>query len=107
MNGGVTSLPILRETVNTVSEECPTRLGLTAEEIENKAPSLDVFFDTIAAERLRRMPADGSRLDGVLRRASRLAVAVGSLRDAVSSYMDGADEATALVWGTTLLLLEV
>ncbi|RAH50957.1 uncharacterized protein BO95DRAFT_379311 [Aspergillus brunneoviolaceus CBS 621.78] len=107
VNGGVTSLPILRETVNTVSEECPTRLGLTAEEIENKAPSLDVFFDTIAAERLRRMPADGSRLDGVLRRASRLAVAVGSLRDAVSSYMDGADEATALVWGTTLLLLEM
>ena len=49
VNGGVTSLPILRETVNTVSEECPTRLGLTAEEIENKAPSLDVFFDTIAA----------------------------------------------------------
>ncbi|RAL11990.1 ATP-binding protein [Aspergillus homomorphus CBS 101889] len=107
VNGGVTSLPILRETVNTVSEECPTRLGLTAEEIESKAPSLDDFFETIAAERLRRMPPDGSRLDGVLRRASRLAVAVGSLRDSVSSYMDGADEATALVWGTTLLLLEM
>lgn len=107
VNGGTASLPILRETVNTVSQECPTRLGLTANEIQAKSPTLDVFFDTIAAERLRRMPPDGSRLDGALRRASRLAVAVGSLRDSVYSFMDGAEEATKLIWGTNLLFLEV
>ncbi|PWY90317.1 hypothetical protein BO94DRAFT_463147 [Aspergillus sclerotioniger CBS 115572] len=107
VNGGTASLPILRETVFTVSQECPTRLGLTAREIQLKSPTLDVFFDTIAAERLRRMPPDGSRLDGALRRASRLAVAVGSLRDSVYSFMDGAEEATQMVWGTNLLLLEM
>ncbi|PYH98450.1 NACHT domain protein [Aspergillus ellipticus CBS 707.79] len=107
VNGGAASLPILRETVTTVSQECPSRLGLSATEVQAKAPTLDVFFDAIAAERLRRMPPDGSRLDGALRRASRLAVAVGSLRDSVSSFMDGAEEATKLVWGTTLLLLEM
>ncbi|PWY63637.1 NACHT domain protein [Aspergillus eucalypticola CBS 122712] len=107
VNGGTASLPILRETVNTVSQECPTRLGLTANEIQAKSPTLDVFFDTIAAERLRRMPPDGSRLDGALRRASRLAVAVGSLRDSVYSFMDGAEEATKLIWGTNLLFLEM
>ncbi|PWY66766.1 hypothetical protein BO70DRAFT_419083 [Aspergillus heteromorphus CBS 117.55] len=116
-NGGTTttttttttanSLPILRETVNTVSHECPSRLGASASEVQAKSPTLDVFFDAIAAERLRRMPPDGSRLDGALRRASRLAVAVGSLRDSVYSFMDGAEEATQLVWGTTLLLLEM
>ncbi|KAL2815866.1 hypothetical protein BDW59DRAFT_166600 [Aspergillus cavernicola] len=106
VDGGTTSLPILRGTVDTVAQECPARLGLNSKELQAKAPSVDVFFDTIASERLRRMPADGSRLDSALRRASRLAFAVASLRDSVTGFMDGADEATSMIWGTTLLLLE-
>lgn len=105
--GGTRSLPTLRETVDTVSLECPARLGISAKELQAKSPSIDDFFDAIAAERLRRMPADGSRLDSALCRASRLAFAVGSLRDSVVSFMSGADEATSMIWGATLLLLEV
>ncbi|PLN83280.1 NACHT domain protein [Aspergillus taichungensis] len=104
--GGARSLPTLREMVDTVSHECPARLGMSAKELQAKSPTVDDFFDAIAAERLRRMPADGSRLDGALCRASRLAFAVGSLRDSVVSFMSGADEATSMIWGATLLLLE-
>ncbi|KAL4779547.1 hypothetical protein BJX76DRAFT_340365 [Aspergillus varians] len=106
-DGGATSLPILRGTVDTVAQECPARLGLSSKDLQEKSPTVDVFFDAIAAERLRRMPADGSRLDSTLRRASRLAFAVASLRDSVTSFMDGAEEATQMIWGATLYLLEM
>ncbi|KAH2981084.1 hypothetical protein KXW58_002238 [Aspergillus fumigatus] len=105
--GSSGQLPILREMVQTVSRECEPRLGMSASAIQAKAPTIDTFFDAIAAERLRRMPPDGSRLDAALRRASSLAFAVASLRDAVVSFMDGADEATKLVWGGLLLTLEM
>ncbi|KAF7170799.1 hypothetical protein CNMCM5623_003318 [Aspergillus felis] len=100
-------LSVLGEMVQTVSRECESRLGMSARAIQEKAQTIDAFFDAIAAERLRHMPADGSRLDGALRRASSLAFAVASLRDAVVSFMDGAEEATKLVWGGLLLLLEM
>ncbi|KAL3476742.1 hypothetical protein BJX99DRAFT_136204 [Aspergillus californicus] len=106
-NGGRASLPILRDIVDTVAEECPAHLGINPDELQAKSPSVDVFFDTVAHERLRRMPADGSRLDSALRRASRLAFAVASLRDSVTGFMDGAEEATTMIWGTILLLLEM
>ncbi|KAL4929169.1 uncharacterized protein BDV17DRAFT_262012 [Aspergillus undulatus] len=106
VDGGTASLPILRGTVDEVAEECPSSLGLTSDELQRKSPTVDDFFDAVAGERLRRMPADGSRLDSTLRRASRLAFAVASLRDSVASFMDGAEEATKMIWGATLLLVE-
>ncbi|GAQ11642.1 hypothetical protein ALT_8963 [Aspergillus lentulus] len=105
--GSPGQLSMLREMVETVSRECNPRLGMSSSAIQAKAPTIDAFFDAIAVERLRHMPADGSRLDGALRRASSLAFAVASLRDAVVSFMDGAEEATRLVWGGLLLLLEM
>ncbi|KAL6237131.1 hypothetical protein BDW75DRAFT_249405 [Aspergillus navahoensis] len=107
VDGSPTSLPILRGAVDTAAQECHARLGLTPDELHKMSPTVDVFFDAIAGERLRRMPADGSRLDSTLRRASRLAFAVSSLRDSVTSFMDGAEEATTMIWGATLLLLEM
>lgn len=107
VDGGAGTSPILRETLDMVSQECPTRLAMPASELLAKAPTADDFFDAIAAERLRRMPPDGSRLDGALRRASGLAFAVASLRDSVYSFIDGADEASKMIWGATLVLLEV
>ncbi|THC92945.1 hypothetical protein EYZ11_007588 [Aspergillus tanneri] len=107
VNGGTSPPPVLRETLQLVSQECPSRLSMSDKEVRAKSPTVDVFFDAIAAERLRRMPPDGSRLDGALRRASRLAFAVASLRDSVNGFMDGADEAATMIWGSTLLLLEV
>ncbi|KAE8352479.1 hypothetical protein BDV28DRAFT_135059 [Aspergillus coremiiformis] len=107
VNGDSNSPPLLRETLEFVSKECPTRLGMSPNEIRSKSPTMDVFFDAIAAERLRRMPPDGSRLDGALLRASRLAFAVASLRDSVVGFMDGADEAAMMIWGAILLQLEL
>ena len=106
-NGDSNSQTLLRETLENVSKDCPARLGMSPNEILTKSPTVDVFFDTIAGERLRRMPPDGSRLDGALHRASRLAFAVGSLRDSVAGFMDGADEAAMMIWGAILLQLEV
>ncbi|KAL2802237.1 hypothetical protein BJX63DRAFT_415618 [Aspergillus granulosus] len=106
-DGRATSLPILRGAVDTVKEECPERLGVSCDELQAKSPTVDAFFDAIAHKRLRHMPADGSRLDSAFRRASRLAFAVASLRDSVTCFMDGAEEATQIIWGTTLLLLEM
>lgn len=107
VNGGTSSPPVLGETLDLVSQECPSRLDMPATKIQAKSSTVDVFFDAIAAERLRRMPPDGSRLDGALCRASRLAFAVASLKDSVSGFLDGADEAATMIWGATLLLLEV
>lgn len=107
VDGGHSSLPILRGAVDAFAQECHSRHGMTSNELQDKSETVDVFFDAIAGERLRRMPADGSRLDSTLRRASRLAFAVASLRDSVTSFMDGAEEATKMIWGATLLLLEV
>ncbi|KAH8431979.1 uncharacterized protein LDX57_009626 [Aspergillus melleus] len=107
VNGGTGSPTVLRETLDLVSQECPSRLGISANEVQAKSLTVDVFFDAIAAERLRRMPPDGSRLDGALCRASRLAFAVGSLRDSVNGFLDGTDEAAKMIWGATLLLLEI
>ncbi|KAL4959337.1 uncharacterized protein BDV14DRAFT_205759 [Aspergillus stella-maris] len=107
VDGGTASLPILRGTVDEVAEECPSTLGLASDELQKKSPTVDDFFDAVAGERLRRMPADGSRLDSTLRRASRLAFAVASLRDSVTSFIDGAEEATKMIWGATLLLVEL
>ncbi|KAE8151662.1 hypothetical protein BDV25DRAFT_171317 [Aspergillus avenaceus] len=107
VNGDYASLPLLRETLESVSRECPTRLGMSPNEIRTKSPTIDTFFDAIASERLRRMPPDGSRLDGALRRASRLAFAVASLKDSVAGFMDGVDEAATMIWGAILLQLEL
>ncbi|KAF9892602.1 hypothetical protein FE257_001004 [Aspergillus nanangensis] len=106
VDGASSSPPILRETLDAVAQECPARLAMSSNELLAKAPTADDFFDAIAAERLRRMPPDGSRLDGALRRASGLAFAVASLRDSVESFIDGAEEASKMIWGSLLVLLE-
>lgn len=98
---------VLREKLQLIAQESKPRLGLSATELSQNCPTVDTFFDEVATERLRRMPRNGSRLDGVLRRASRLAFAVGSLRDAVGGILVGIETATTLIWGSCLLLLQV
>ena len=82
-------------------------MGVSASEISQRSPTVDVFFDAIAAERLRWMPRDGSRLDCCLRWASRLAYAVDALRESIGAFAPGANEAAKLIWGFSILLLEV
>lgn len=99
--------PILRERLQLVSQEYKSRVGRSAGEISSKCTTVDDFFDTIAIERLRRMPQDGDRLDSILRQASRFAFAVSTLYEAVANVIFAANDAAALIWGSSLALLDV
>jgi hypothetical protein len=106
-SGNGNKATVLQDKVQAVSQKCKTQLGLSASEISKKGPTVDTFFDAVAAERLRWMPRDGSRLDCCLRWASRLAYAVDALRESVGAFAPGADEAAKLIWGFEILLLGV
>ncbi|CAI7638039.1 unnamed protein product [Penicillium glandicola] len=106
LSGSGYKLTVLQEKVQAVSHKCKTQLGLSSSEISKSSPTVDAFFDAVAAERLRWMPNDGSRLDCSLRWASRLAYAVDALRESVGAFAPAANEAASLIWGFSILLLE-
>jgi hypothetical protein len=97
---------VLQDKVQAVSQKCKTQLGVSSDEISQRSSTVDTFFDAVAAERLRWMPRDGSRLDCSLRWASRLAYAVDALRESTGLFTPGADAAAQLIWGFMILLLE-
>lgn len=97
---------ILQDKVQAVAQKCKTQLGMLSDEISQRSPTVNTFFDAVAAERLRWMPRDGSRLDCSLRWASRLAYAVDALRESTGLFTPGADTAAQLIWGFMILLLE-
>lgn len=97
----------LEERIQAVGHKCKTQLGLSTNEISKRSPTVDAFFDAVAAQRLRWMPHDGSKLDCSLRWASRLAYAVDALRRSVNNFAPRANEAARLIWGFEALLLEV
>ncbi|KAJ5964813.1 uncharacterized protein N7479_004689 [Penicillium vulpinum] len=99
-------LTVLQEKVQAVSQKCKTQLGLSSGAISKRSSTVDDFYDAVAAERLRWMPHDGSRLDCSLRWASRLAHAVDALRESVGAFAPAANEAATLIWGFAILLLE-
>ncbi|KAJ5677588.1 uncharacterized protein N7477_003221 [Penicillium maclennaniae] len=91
-SGGGHKATVLQDKVQAVSQKCKTQLGLTATEISQRAPNVDTFFDAVAAERLRWMPRDGSRLD--------------CQSQSIGAFAPGADDAAKLIWGFEILLLE-
>jgi hypothetical protein len=107
LSSGGYKLTVLQEKVQAVSQKCKTQLGLSSSEISKRSPNVDAFFDAVAAERLRWMPRDGSRLDCCLRWASRLAYAVDALWESAGAFAPAANEAATLIWGFSILLLEV
>ncbi|KAJ5287112.1 hypothetical protein N7478_002798 [Penicillium angulare] len=106
LSGPGYKVTVLQEKVQAVSQKCKTQLGGSASEISLRSPTVDAFFDAVAAERLRWMPRDGSRLDCSLRWASRLAYAVDNLRESIGAFAPGANEAAKLIWGFEIMLLE-
>ncbi|KAJ5933660.1 hypothetical protein N7454_005989 [Penicillium verhagenii] len=104
--GSTHKVTVLQEKVQAVSQKCKTQLGGSASEISLRSPTVDSFFDSVARERLRWMPRDGSRLDCCLRWASRLAYAVDNLRESIGAFAPGANEAAKLIWGFETMLLE-
>ena len=107
LSGSGYKVTVLQDKVQAVSQKCKAQLGLSASQISKRSPNVDAFFDAVAAERLRWMPHDGSRLDCSLRWASRLAYAVDALRESVGTFAPAANEAASLIWGFSILLLEV
>ncbi|KAF3392727.1 putative PPE family protein [Penicillium rolfsii] len=106
LNTTTHKVTVLQDKVQAMSQKCKTQLGISASEISERSPTVDTFFDAVAAERLRWMPRDGSRLDCSLRWASRLAYAVDALRESTGLFAPGADSAAQLIWGFMILLLE-
>lgn len=107
LSGSGYKITVLQEKIQSVTQKCKTQLGLSATEISQRSSTVDAFFDAVAAERLRWMPRDGSRLDCSLRWASRLAYSVDALRVSVGAFAPGANEAAKMIWGFLILLLEV
>lgn len=97
----------LEEKVQAISQKCKTRIGVPSSEVSQRCSTVDAFFDTVASERLRWMPRDGSRLDSCLRWASRLAYAVDALRESVGAFAPGGNQAAKLIWGFLIMLIEV
>ncbi|KAJ6069326.1 hypothetical protein N7499_011213 [Penicillium canescens] len=106
LSSGGFKVTVLQEKLQAVSQKCKTQLGLSSDDISRRCPTVDSFFDAVAAERLRWMPRDGSKLDCCLRWASRLAYAVDALRESVGVFAPAANEAAMLIWGFSILLLE-
>jgi hypothetical protein len=106
LNTNTHKITVLQDKVQAVSQKCKTQLGLSSDKISQRSPTVDIFFDAVASERLRWMPRDGSRLDCSLRWASRLAYAVDALRESIGRFAPGADAAAQLIWGFVILLLE-
>jgi hypothetical protein len=106
LSSGGFKVTVLQEKLQAVSQKCKTQLGLSSDDISRRSPTVDSFFDAVAAERLRWMPRDGSKLDCCLRWASRLAYAVDALRESVGVFAPAANEAAMLIWGFSILLLE-
>ena len=100
-------ISILRDTTTRVSTLIKTRLGSAAEEVFGGSQTFDDFLDALENERLRHMPHDGSEWDKVLRWAESFAEYMYMFHESVKSFMEHSEEATRLIWGSCLSLLQV
>lgn len=100
-------LTTLRETTHKVSTKFLTQLDSAARAILENTITVDDVLDSIAAERLRYMPHDGSMLDRVFKWAVHFIDEMNVLSKAVEPFVLYSDQAAQLMWGSCLLLLQV
>lgn len=99
-------LTTLRETTHKVSTKFVTQLDSSARVVLENTTTVDDVLDSIAAERLRYMPQDGSMLDRVLKWAVHFIGQMNLLSQAVDPFVVYSDEAAKLMWGSCLLLVQ-
>lgn len=69
--------------------------------------SLESFLDFIAADRLRRVPHQGSRWDKILRMAEHTAIRIAHYQEAVEGIFAKSKEAAHIIWGSCRVLIQV
>lgn len=84
-----------------------TQLGSSSSIVFDSSPTVEDFLEALANERLRHMPHDGSNWDKVLRWAENIGGHVLIFHEAVHDFMLNSEDATRLIWGSCLSLLQM
>lgn len=103
----VTKTNILKERTMKTSAMVQSRFGQHTSIILDSTPTFDDFLDALAETRLRHMPHDGSKWDKVLRWAEGFTRHVHIFQQAVQGFMNDSEQATRMIWGSCLFLLQV
>ena len=107
---GTQEITIVKETTSKVQLKLQTvrrELGSSVDDSFSRGISMEDFFDYVAAERLRHLPARGSRWDKVLKWAELFACQVIGYHKSVASFVSHSHEASRLVWSSCRSLLQV
>ena len=103
----IPKINILRETTTRVTTFIKTRLGSSCDVVLKEAQTFDDFLEALEDIRLRYMPHDGSKWDKVLKWAENFAGFIYKFNESVKIYMLHSEEATRIIWGNCLSLLQV
>jgi hypothetical protein len=103
----VPKVSVLRESMVRTSSMIRTQLGSSSSIVFDSSPTVEDFLEALANERLRHMPHDGSNWDKVLRWAENIGGHVLIFHEAVHDFMLNSEDATRLIWGSCLSLLQV
>lgn len=116
-NGTVTITPIgntesnrlgvLRELNYRMTSRVFAKLDVEARSILESVKLADDVFDSIAIERLRYMPRDGSQLDRVFKWTAYLIAQLDQLSKEIQPFALYSEEAVQSMWGSCLVLLSV
>jgi hypothetical protein len=98
---------ILQERTVQTTAMIKTQLGSSADVIFDSTSTFHDFLEALGTERLRHMPHDGSMWDKVLRWTEGFTGHVHMFQSAVEGFMNNSVEASQLIWGSCLSLLQV
>ncbi|KAJ5776103.1 uncharacterized protein N7511_001114 [Penicillium nucicola] len=116
-NGTVTATPItepqsnrlgvLRELNYRMTSRVFSKLDVEARSILESVKSADEVFDSIAIERLRYMPRDGSQLDRVFKWTAYLIAQLDQLSKEIQPFALYSEDSVQSMWGSCLVLLSL
>ena len=84
-----------------------TQLGSSSSIAFESSPKVKDFLEALGDERLQHIPHPGSNWDKVLRWAENIGEYVLVFHEAVPDFMLDNEDATRLIWGSCLSLLQV
>ncbi|KAJ6052157.1 hypothetical protein N7499_011539 [Penicillium canescens] len=100
-------LGVLRELNYRMTSRVFGKLDVEARSILESVKVADDVFDSIAIERLRYMPRDGSQLDRVFKWTAYLIAQLDQLSKEIQPFALYSEEAAQSMWGSCLVLLSL
>ncbi|KAF2091004.1 hypothetical protein K490DRAFT_34171 [Saccharata proteae CBS 121410] len=97
----------VEDAVGTFGVKLREELKSSNDEWLSAGCSIESFLDYIGSERLRRMPAKGSRWDKILKWAEYFATSLSLFEEAVDSFLASSKESVEIVFGCLRLLLQM